>query len=51
MNGTRTRTAEKIARQLNAVRQRRIKALKNKIASGQYLVDNAVLARALFMAR
>lgn len=43
--------AEKLQRQMSAVRQRKIKQLKTKIAAGRYEVNNMRLAIALFMAQ
>lgn len=51
MNPPKSRTSEKIAKQLSTLRQRKIKQLKLKIEAGQYQIDNAALARALFLAR
>ena len=45
------RTSVKLARQLGAVRHKKIESIRNKILAGRYKVDNAVLAKALFLAR
>ena len=41
----------KLARQMAALRHKKIKALKTKISSGKYHVDNLSIAKALFLAR
>lgn len=43
--------SEKLAKQLNAIRQKKISRLKSRIVSGKYKVNNMDLAKALFLAR
>jgi len=44
------KTSEKMAKQLAAIRHKKIEKLRNKIASGKYRVGNMDLAKALFLA-
>ena len=41
----------KMAKQLGAVRQKRIAELQKRITSGKYKVSNMEIAKALFLAR
>jgi anti-sigma28 factor (negative regulator of flagellin synthesis) len=43
--------SSRLAKQLAAVRRRKIARLKSKIRAGRYSVSNAALAKALFLAR
>ena len=45
------KTCERLARQLEVVRQTKIEKIKKQLSKGNYKVENAVLARALFVAR
>lgn len=45
------KTSEKLARQLSAMRHKKVLALKSRISSGRYKVDNATLAKALFLSQ
>ena len=45
------KTSQKMARQLQNVRHRRIANLKMRIAKGKYRISNAELAKALFMSQ
>ena len=45
------RTSNVIARQMDSVRKKKIKKLKNRIVSGKYQINNMELAISLFMAR
>ena len=43
--------SNKLLKQLEKTRQKKIKKLKTRIGSGKYHVDAMTLARALFMSR
>lgn len=45
------KTSDKIARQLLAVRFKKIEKLKTRVCSGAYKVESAQLAKALFLMR
>ena len=45
------RFTNKLARQLTNARQKKIKRLKTRIASGKYTVSNWDLAKALFLSQ
>ncbi|MCO6432348.1 MAG: flagellar biosynthesis anti-sigma factor FlgM [Deltaproteobacteria bacterium] len=45
------RESEKLAKQLNNLRARKISKLKSRIVAGKYHVSNMDLAKALFLAR
>jgi len=45
------RASKKLAKELAAVRRKKIQRLKSKIAAGTYSVSNAALAKALFVSR
>ena len=44
------KTTEQLAREMDAVRRKRVASIKNKLRSGRYKVSNQTLARALFLA-
>ncbi len=44
------KTSEKLARQMESVRHKRVMSVKHRIASGRYKISNQTLARALFLA-
>lgn len=45
------KTSERLARQLEMVRQTKIKAIRLKLAKGNYKIENKALARSLFVTR
>ena len=45
------KTSQKMARQLNNVRHKKIANLKTRIAKGKYRISNSELAKALFLAQ
>ena len=45
------KVSDKLMKQLNSVRQKKISKLKNKIIAGKYRVSNVALAKALFLAQ
>lgn len=45
------KTSEKLLKQLNEVRQKKISRIKSKITAGKYRVSNEALAKALFLAQ
>lgn len=42
---------DKLAKQLSAVRKKKLERLKSKIVSGKYKVNNWELAKALFLSQ
>jgi anti-sigma28 factor (negative regulator of flagellin synthesis) len=43
------KATEKLARELDAIRYRKIRKIKDRICSGTYRVSNKLLAKALFV--
>ena len=44
------KTSERLARQLEMVRQTKVKKIKERLSKGNYKVENVVIAKALFIA-
>ena len=45
------KASERLARQLNQVRQKKVEKLKAQIVTGQYQVNNSAVARSLFFSK
>jgi len=45
------KVADKLAKQLDSIRSKKIQAIKSRISEGKYQVNNLAIAKALFLAR